>query len=200
MRSSRTILLIENALESEIVIKCKGLILMDIKLIFPTHEYENQVMAYRRDFLENDDLLAGVSGLSDYENYSDWISLLEKNLTLEENPQGLVPSTTLLAIRETDNKLVGIIDIRHRLNDNLMYFGGHIGYSVARDERKKGVATKMLSLALDECKRLGIKEVLITCDKKNLGSAKTIINNGGVLDDEIEGIGRVTQRYWINLS
>ena len=57
----------------------------------------------------------------------------------------------------------------------------------------------MIALALDECKRLGIKKVLMTCDKNNIGSAKSIINNGGVLENEIEADGHIEQRYWIQL-
>lgn len=88
-----------------------------------------------------------------------------------------------------------MIDIRHRLNDYLLNFGGHIGYSVRKSERQKGYTTEMLALALIECMKLNIKRVLITCDKDNIASAKTIINNGGIL----EGSG-ITQRYWINLD
>ena len=93
-----------------------------------------------------------------------------------------------------------MIDIRHRLNDYLLNFGGHIDYSVRKSERQKGYATEMLALALIECMKLNIKRVLITCDKDNIASAKTIINNGGILENEIlEGSG-ITQRYWINLD
>ena len=56
----------------------------------------------------------------------------------------------------------------------------------------------MISLALDECKKLGIDKVLMVCDKNNIGSAKSIINNGGILENEIEVDGIVEQRFWIN--
>ena len=92
-----------------------------------------------------------------------------------------------------------MIDIRHRLNDYLLNFGGHIGYSVRKSERQKGYATEMLNLALKECVNLGIKKVLITCDKNNVASAKTIINNGGKLENEIAKEDRITQRYYITL-
>jgi predicted acetyltransferase len=57
----------------------------------------------------------------------------------------------------------------------------------------------MIALALDECRKLGIDRVLMVCDKSNIGSAKSIINNGGVLENEIEIDGNVEQRYWISL-
>lgn len=76
----------------------------------------------------------------------------------------------------------------------------HIGYSVRKDERRKGYATQMLSLALEECRKMHIMRVLITCNKLNIASARTIMNNGGVLEDEIRTAERITQRYWITLS
>ena len=79
-----------------------------------------------------------------------------------------------------------------------MLNGGHIGDGVRPSERRKGIATQMIALALDECKKLGIDKVLMVCDKNNIGSAKSIINNGGLLENEIEVDGIVKQRYWIN--
>ncbi len=95
---------------------------------------------------------------------------------------------------------MGMIDIRHRLNEYLMQFGRHIGYSVIKPCRKQGIATKMLSLALEECKILGITRVLITCDKENIASSKTIIRNGGVLENEVPKGDRITQRFWIDIK
>ena len=67
-------------------------------------------------------------------------------------------------------------------------------------ERRKGIATKMIGLALEECRKLGIDRVLMVCDRENTGSAKSIINNGGVLENEVEVDGIVEQRYWIDLQ
>lgn len=78
--------------------------------------------------------------------------------------------------------------------------GGHIGDGIRPSERKKGYATKMIALALLECKKLGINKVLMVCDKNNIGSAKSIINNGGVLENEVVVQGIVNQRYWITLK
>ena len=67
-------------------------------------------------------------------------------------------------------------------------------------ERRKGVATQMIGLALQECKKLGIDKVLMVCDRENVGSAKSIMNNGGVLENEVVVDGVVEQRYWITLD
>lgn len=96
-------------------------------------------------------------------------------------------------------KLIGIIDIRHKLNEYLFQFRGHIGYSVRKSEQRKGYAKEMLHLALEKCKDMNIKKVLITCSKENIASAKTIIYNGGVLENGISKGERITQRYWISL-
>lgn len=86
------------------------------------------------------------------------------------------------------------------MNEALLLNGGHIGDGVRPSERRKGIATKMISLALDECRKLGIQKVLMVCDKDNVGSAKSIRNNGGVLENEIIVDGVVEQRYWIELA
>ena len=104
-----------------------------------------------------------------------------------------------LAIREEDNKLVGMINIRHTLNEYLYNYGGHIGYSVRKIERRKGYAKEMLKIALEECIKLGIEKVLITCDVDNIASAKTIKSCGGILENEVPNDGRLNQRYWIQL-
>ena len=57
----------------------------------------------------------------------------------------------------------------------------------------------MLGLALEECRKLNLEHVLLTCDQDNIGSAKTILTNGGILENEVVEGDRVTQRYWINL-
>ncbi|MBR2176691.1 MAG: GNAT family N-acetyltransferase, partial [Clostridia bacterium] len=95
----------------------------------------------------------------------------------------------------------GAVNIRHYLNDYLLKEGGHIGDGIRPSERRKGYATEMVRLALIECKKLGIDRVLMVCDKDNIGSAKSILKNGGVLEDEfLNEYGDIEQRYWIDLS
>lgn len=171
-----------------------------IALVFPTKEYEAQVLDYKREFEANGDRMDGTAGLQNARNFDEWLSAIVDNSREETVRAGLVPASTFLAVRVNDKRLVGMIDVRHRLNEHLFQFGGHIGYSVRKSERRKGYAKEMLRLALDFCRNRNIHRVLITCDKDNIASAKTIIANGGVLENEIlEGV-RIIQRYWIRLK
>ncbi|MBU5677675.1 GNAT family N-acetyltransferase [Alkaliphilus sp. MSJ-5] len=171
-----------------------------LKLVLPTPEYKEELMEYKREFIENEDSMDGTAGLRTAKTFKDWYSVICDNLKEETVRDGLVPSTTYMAISTNDGRLIGMIDIRHRLNDYLLNFGGHIGYSIRKSERKQGYATEMLALGLTECVKLNIKKVLITCDKDNVTSAKTIINNGAKLENEIPEGNGITQRYWITLD
>lgn len=122
------------------------------------------------------------------------------NLETSEPKSGLVPDSTFFCLDEERNIIVGAVNIRHYLNEYLLAHGGHIGDGIRPSERRKGYATQMVGLALEECKRLGIKKVLMVCDKDNIGSAKSIIKNGGILENEQKEDGKVEQRYWIDLE
>ncbi|AAK80441.1 putative acetyltransferase [Clostridium acetobutylicum] len=167
-----------------------------MKLLKPSIKYKNQVLEYKKEFIKNHDTLAGTSYLADYDSYEDWMKFVLDNEKENTKHTG-VPAHMYLAVREADDKLVGMINIRHTLNEYLYNYGGHIGYSVKRDERRKGYAKEMLKMALKECKKLKISKVLVTCDSNNIASAKTIKSCGGILENEILDGDKLVQRYWI---
>lgn len=171
-----------------------------LKLVIPNITHKEILMDYKEEFIRNKDSMDGSAGLSTYKTFEEWYKAFNDNSNEKTVREGLVPATTYLALNESEN-LIGMIDIRHRLNDNLLNFGGHIGYSVRKSERRKGYATEMLKLALEKCIELNIQKILITCDKNNIASAKTIIANGGILENEIfdANDNTMTQRYWIKL-
>ena len=164
-----------------------------MKLIWPSMEYDKSIQAYRQEFLDSGDSMDGGGSLRKYNRTQDWLDRVETNKR---------DQTQYIYIRETDGKMVGIIQIRHCLNDYLEKYGGHIGYSVAPSERRKGYATQMLKLVLPECAKLGIGRVLITCVQGNEGSKRTILNNGGIFESAVfdSEDGCWLERYWIELS
>lgn len=159
--------------------------------------YKDQVMAYRDEFIQVNEDLTGTSYLRKYESYEEWLKFVQDNED-EETKHAHVTANVYLAIREEDNKLLGMINIRHALNEYLFNYGGHIGYSIRQDERRKGYAKEMLSMALEIAKQLAIHKVLVTCDATNPASAKTILYCGGVLENEILEGDELVQRYWID--
>lgn len=173
----------------------------ELELVFPTKEYKKKVEEYLQEFFDNGEYeIAGDGGLDRIKNFDEWLRKIQNDLSEENIEDNRIPATLYLTIRKSDNKIVGNLQIRHKLNDKLLLYVGHIGDSVRPSERKKGYATEQIRLALQKCKELGIDNVLMDCDKSNIGSAKSIQNNGGILENEIYVDNELVQRYWISLK
>ena len=133
---------------------------------------------------------------NDYRHFDHYLD----NLEIKQETGGKVPDTTFFCLDVDRGIFVGAVNIRHYLTEEMLINAGHIGDGIRPSERRKGYATAMIGLALKEAKKLGIRRVLMVCDKDNIGSAKSIINNGGILENEVEVDSIVEQRYWIDLS
>jgi len=98
-------------------------------------------------------------------------------------------------------EFIGEVSLRHQLNPWLLQEGGHIGYGIRPSRRRQGYGRRILALALEECRSLGLERVLVTALAGNLGSVRIIEANGGTFENEIDapsGDGRL-RRYWITL-
>ena len=170
-----------------------------IILVKPDLSYADEIIKYKEESLKESPIINGSAGLDRFSSIEIWFEELKKRSCEDTVPEGLVPSSTYLGIREKDNYIVGMIDIRHYLNEYLTQVGGHIGYGVRKTERNKGYAKQMLKLALEKCKELKIKKVLITCDEDNIASEKVILSTNAKLEDIRNVDGENKKRFWIEL-
>lgn len=135
---------------------------MDISLKRPTTAYAKDLEKFRKEILEaNDkDAFAGCFGLKECESVTEWIKDVGKWRKAETCPQNHVPADVYIAVRNSDDRIVGVIDLRHHINTPVLSaWGGHIGYSVRPDERGKGYAKEMLRQNLICAKQLGLRKV-----------------------------------------
>ena len=173
-----------------------------MQLMEPTQAYLGEIAAYRQAFLENGDPMDGTGPLRRCGDMGEWLRQTALGKDPATTKPGLVPATQFIYVREADDKVVGMLQIRHCFNEYLEKYAGHIGYSVRPDERCKGYAAAMLRDALPHCRKLGIRDVLITCNADNEGSRRTILRNGGVYESTVHEPEEDMdlERYWIHLS
>lgn len=173
-----------------------------LKHVKPSIKYKKQAIQYINEFYEYNSKINGIGGLNRFlYNYDEWLNKLNEDRKRIPNEEK-VPTETYFLVRELDDKIIGMINIRLALNKKLQKFGGHIGYSIRPTERRKGYNKINLYLGLRCCQRHGIKEVLMDCDKDNSASAKTIIALGGKLIKEYydENSKCIVQDFMINVD
>lgn len=174
---------------------------MALKLIKLTKKYEKQLCEMIEEWKFDQEIhhtnhSPWAIFRNDCHNFDEYLEHLE----VKEATDDRVPDSVFFLLDEDRDRLLGAVNIRHDLNDSLLQEGGHIGDGIRPSERRKGYATEMIRLALVECKKLGIDKVLMTCDKDNIGSVKSIVKNGGILENEfVNSEGHIEQRYWISI-
>lgn len=167
-------------------------------MVKPLPELEIAYLDYIAEWENTKEKIAPYATRCEGASYDDLRDRWGYEETAAVYEKGFVPAT-LYFLSDEAMRIYGAIQIRHELNEYLRNYGGHIGYGIKPSERRKGYASKMLALALPIAKGFGIDRALVTCDKNNIASAKTIINNGGVLENEVQDGEEITQRYWIRL-
>jgi predicted acetyltransferase len=156
----------------------------ELELQLPDIKHKEAAENFKNEFFENKEPVIHGSALFDQMEYEQWLVHNTNNRQESTVNSGWVTATTFFAVRKRDQKIVGMIDIRHSLeSDFLRHYGGHIGYSVRPGERKKGYATEILKLGMEYAKSLHIEKLMIACFSDNLPSIRTIVKNGGILSE-----------------
>jgi predicted acetyltransferase len=171
---------------------------MSLELIEPIVGFE----ASYRDLIDDfgDEILIPFPLRYPHDDFPVLIRRLRRNAEGLDLDEGRVASSTFWLV-ENQADIIGVSNLRHEINDALKRIGGHIGYGVRPSRRREGHATEMLRLTLFEARKRRIERVLLTCDRENEPSVKTILNNGGQFDSEeyVDVHGGVIARYWISL-
>ena len=173
----------------------------------PTIKRKEEALNYLEEHVKYKSDMNGTGSMDRCLNdwtYEKWLEELEKKTNHENMDSiGWAPSITFFLIRENDNKIIGMINIRYNVTEEIISKGGsHIGYGIRPTERRKGYNKINLYLGLLEEKKLGEKTVLLECTADNIGSNKTIIALGGDLEkseiDEWDNL--LTNYYWIDVN
>ncbi len=159
---------------------------------------EKEYKDYKRELLQSSEMISPSVAIRGNSTFDETVAQWEAETKRETCPDGWVPATMFFLV-DDNGRILGGIHFRHELNDFLKHFGGHIGYGVRPSERRKGYATHMLKLMMDIAREKGYERVLITCKDDNIGSAKTIENNGGKAYTTSTHEGKLFRQYWVEL-
>ena len=145
----------------------------------PSIARKEDAIDYIQEHYKYNSNIHGSGGLHKYiDNYEAWLDKLEEDYIIEPTEER-VPARTYFLVRESDNRLIGMINIRTALNERLSKFGGHIGYGIRPTERGKGYNKINLFLGLKICDEYGIDKVFMDADLDNPASWKTMEALGG---------------------
>lgn len=171
-----------------------------ICLVRPALERKEKALEYREEhFAHGENIINGSELFDKTESYEEWLSAITLNTDPKTVNEGWVVTDTFFAVREEDDKIIGMIDLRHTLNEFLKDLG-HCGYSVRPSERKKGYATEMLRQICKIAEGYGLSELKLSARKNNFASVRTIQKNGGVYSYSFHFEGEEADVYIIKLG
>ena len=170
-----------------------------ITLKRPIKEYESEVIAFKQEFIDNGETTINGSELLDQmDSYDAWLRSVTNNTSAETVNPSWVVTDTYFAFDENDS-IVGIIDLRHELNEFLKDFGNS-GYSVRPSQRRKGYATEMLKCILEHARLIGMDKLQLSVERSNEASVKTITKNGGKYERSFTFEGEEADVYMIEFG
>jgi len=152
------------------------------RLIEPIIELEESHESFLEEFQRRDERVHPWIVAEPFDKFSTYIEMLRNASRGIGLPSNFVAHSTYWLV-DADNEIVAVSNLRHELNDWLLDYGGHIGYGVRPSARRQGHATEALRQTLQKAKQKDIERVRVTCAKSNPASAKTILRNGGILDE-----------------
>lgn len=171
----------------------------------PSMERKNDVIEYMNEHVKYNSVINGTGSFDHVLEGETYEECMDRYYKIQDNEYAKsidrCPGKTYFLIRKNDNKLIGMINIRHHLSPKMLVHGGHIGYGIRPTERRKGYNKINLYLGLLKAlEEFNLDKVMLDCDVKNLGSDKTIQALGGVLErtDIDDYDGALTNVYWIN--
>ncbi len=172
----------------------------------PSAARKEDIIEYLHEFVTAGSEINGSGSLDKILSGCSFEEALDRCLKMENKEYaakaGRCPGKTFLLIREHDGRLVGTVNVRWDLNEQMLRFGGHIGYGIRPCERRKGYGKINLYLALKEADRVGLDRVMIGCAAANAASDKTIRALGGVLErcETDPSDGEMSNVYWIQVK
>ena len=167
-----------------------------IKLKRPIKEYEAEALAFKKEFIDNgEQTINGSELLDQMDSYDVWLKSVSDNTSQETVNPSWVVTDTYFAFDKND-RLVGVIDLRHELKGFLEDFGNS-GYSVRPSERRKGYATEMLRLIIERAAEIGLGKLQLSVERTNEPSVKTILKNGGKYERSFTFEGEDADVYMI---
>ena len=169
---------------------------MKLKLVRPTLEMKEMALDYKKEhFAHNERIINGSELLDKMDSYEEWLKGVTDNMSPDTVNPDWVVTDTFFAVDDY-GKIIGIIDLRHTLNEFLKDFGNS-GYSVRPSERRKGYATEMLRQLLLIAQQAGMKEVCLSVERDNEPSIRTIVKNGGKYERSFVFEGKEADVYKI---